>query len=60
MADVTDRREDNVWYLLFRVAETAATARDLPTFYRSVHSIVGELMDATRSEEHTSELQSPS
>jgi signal transduction histidine kinase/DNA-binding response OmpR family regulator/HPt (histidine-containing phosphotransfer) domain-containing protein len=47
MADVTDRREDNVWYLLFRVAETAATAQDLSAFYRAVHGIVGDMMDAT-------------
>src|ERR1700754_2126115 len=47
MLDATDDRESHVWRLLYRVAETAATARDLPAFYRAMHGIVGELMDAT-------------
>src|SRR4051794_21833116 len=47
MAEAIDNREGDVWRLLYRVAETAATARDLPAFYRAMHAIVGELMDAT-------------
>jgi hypothetical protein len=47
MADAIEDREGHVWRLLYRVAETAATARDLPAFYRAIHAIVGELMDAT-------------
>ena len=47
MADAIPERESHVWRLLYRVAETAATARDLPAFYRAMHAIVGELMDAT-------------
>ena len=47
MADAIEDRESDVWRLLFRLAETAATARDLPAFYRAVHEIVGEMMDAT-------------
>jgi signal transduction histidine kinase/ActR/RegA family two-component response regulator len=33
--------------MLYRVAETAATTQDLPAFYRAMHEIVGELMDAS-------------
>src|SRR3954466_10954538 len=47
MTDAIDDREGHVWRLLYRVAETSATARDLPAFYRAMHAIVGELMDAT-------------
>ncbi|HEX2843635.1 MAG TPA: GAF domain-containing protein, partial [Candidatus Limnocylindria bacterium] len=31
---------------LFRIAETASAARDMPSFYAAIHSIVGELMYA--------------
>jgi signal transduction histidine kinase/ActR/RegA family two-component response regulator len=44
---VIERPESHVWRQLYRVAETAATAQDLPEFYRAMHEIVGELMDAT-------------
>ena len=47
MADAIEDREGHVWRLLYRVAETAATARDLQAFYRAMHAIVAELMDAT-------------
>ena len=47
MSDAMDERESNVWRVLYRVAETSATARDLPAFYRAMHGIVGELMDVT-------------
>ena len=47
MADTTDNREGHEWRVLYRVAETAATAQDLQAFYRAMHTIVGELMDAT-------------
>ncbi len=40
-------KPSHVWRLLHRVAETAAIAQDLPEFYRAMHEIVGELMDAT-------------
>jgi signal transduction histidine kinase/CheY-like chemotaxis protein len=39
--------DSGLWRVLYRVAETAATAQDLPAFYRAMHEIVGELMDAT-------------
>jgi GAF domain-containing protein len=45
MAEVTGERD--VWRVLYRVAETAATAQDMHAFYRAMHRIVGELMDAT-------------
>jgi GAF domain-containing protein/DNA-binding response OmpR family regulator len=32
---------------LYRVADAASAAQDLPEFYRAVHGIVGGLMDAT-------------
>lgn len=31
---------------LYRIAETASTARDMPSFYAAIHEIVGELMYA--------------
>src|SRR5262249_4483324 len=31
---------------LYRIAEAASSATDLPSFYRTIHAIVGELMDA--------------
>ena len=47
MTERLDTEDSGVWRVLYRVAETAATARDLPAFYRAVHAIVGELMNAT-------------
>src|ERR671925_990210 len=47
MAEAIGERESHVWRVLYRVAQTAATAHDLPAFYRAMHAIVGELMDAT-------------
>jgi signal transduction histidine kinase/CheY-like chemotaxis protein len=47
MTETIDTQDSGVWRVLYRVAETAATAQDLPAFYRAVHAIVGELMDAT-------------
>ena len=47
MTDAIDDRGSDVWRVLYRVAEAAATADDLPAFYRVVHAIVGEVMDAT-------------
>jgi signal transduction histidine kinase/DNA-binding response OmpR family regulator len=47
MAEATSQRESHVWRVLYRVAQMAATAQDLPEFYRALHTIVGELMDAT-------------
>ena len=47
VAELVDEREGHVWRVLYRVAQTAATAHDLPAFYRAMHAIVGELMDAT-------------
>ena len=31
---------------LYRIAELASAAQDMQEFYRAVHEIVGELMDA--------------
>ncbi|HKD93714.1 MAG TPA: GAF domain-containing protein, partial [Gaiellaceae bacterium] len=31
---------------LYRIAELASAAQDMPEFYRAIHEIVGELMDA--------------
>jgi signal transduction histidine kinase/DNA-binding response OmpR family regulator len=47
VAELVDDRQGHVWRVLYRVAQTAATAHDLPAFYRAMHAIVGELMDAT-------------
>jgi signal transduction histidine kinase/ActR/RegA family two-component response regulator len=47
MAEAIEQRDGHIWRVLFGVAETAATAQDLPAFYRAIHEIVGELMDAT-------------
>ena len=48
MAEMVDERQSDVWRLLYRIAETAATAQDLPAFYRAEHAMVGEPMDATK------------
>jgi signal transduction histidine kinase/ActR/RegA family two-component response regulator len=47
MAEATEQQDSHVWRVLYRVAETAATAQDLPEFYRAMHEIVGEQMDTT-------------
>ena len=31
---------------LYRIAELASAARDMPEFYRAIHEVVGELMNA--------------
>jgi PAS domain S-box-containing protein len=40
------RRAENVQAALYRIAELASAARDMQEFYRAVHSVVGELMNA--------------
>jgi len=40
-------RSETVQSALYRIAELASAARDMEEFYRAVHSVVGELMDAT-------------
>jgi diguanylate cyclase (GGDEF)-like protein/PAS domain S-box-containing protein len=46
--DVTGQvRAEKLRSALFRISEVALTARNLDEVYRSVHQIVGELMDAT-------------
>ena len=47
MNEAIEQRETRVWRTLYRVAETATTTQDLPAFYRAMHEIVGELMDAS-------------
>jgi PAS domain S-box-containing protein len=32
--------------VLYRIAELASAARDMPEFYRAIHAVVGELMNA--------------
>jgi GAF domain-containing protein len=39
-------RTEKVQSALYRIAETASTAQDMPSFYRTIHQIVGELMYA--------------
>ena len=39
-------RSENVQAALYRIADTAAAARDMPSFYASIHEIVGELIYA--------------
>src|SRR5437867_8016397 len=63
--DVTARRRaECVQEAVYRISHTAHTAENLQQLLRAIHEIVGELMPAknfyvSRSEEHTSELQSP-
>jgi diguanylate cyclase (GGDEF)-like protein/PAS domain S-box-containing protein len=46
--DVSERRRyERLQSALFRIAEIAHSALDLPEVYRSLHQLVGELMDAT-------------
>ena len=39
-------RSEKVQAALYRIAETASTAADMPSFYAAMHEIVGELMYA--------------
>ncbi len=39
-------RPDRIEGALFRIAETASIARDMPSFYAAIHEIVGQLMYA--------------
>ena len=41
-----DRRGEHVQAALYRIAELASSAQDLQEFYRAVHGVVGDLMDA--------------
>ena len=36
-----------VQHALYRIAELASAARDMQEFYRAIHGVVGELMDAS-------------
>jgi two-component system cell cycle sensor histidine kinase/response regulator CckA len=45
--DVTERKEAEALHsALYRIAEKTSSAEELPEFYASIHSIVGELMYA--------------
>jgi diguanylate cyclase (GGDEF)-like protein/PAS domain S-box-containing protein len=45
--DVTDlRRAERLQDALYAIAEVSSTGLDLPAFYRAVHEIVGELLNA--------------
>ncbi|HET7686616.1 MAG TPA: GAF domain-containing protein, partial [Candidatus Limnocylindria bacterium] len=46
MPDADADRAATVQAALFRIAETASAARDMPTFYASIHRIVASLMYA--------------
>ncbi|MEP6469695.1 MAG: GAF domain-containing protein [Chloroflexota bacterium] len=51
IAELEDReaahqRAEQVQSALYRIAETASAAQDMPTFYAKIHEIVGELMYA--------------
>jgi GAF domain-containing protein/CheY-like chemotaxis protein len=51
IAELEDReaahqRAEKVQSALYRIAETASAAQDMPTFYAKIHAIVGELMYA--------------
>lgn len=41
-----DQQADKIQSALYRIAETTTSSADLPTLYRHLHAIVGELMDA--------------
>ncbi|HET7647812.1 MAG TPA: GAF domain-containing protein, partial [Gaiellaceae bacterium] len=41
------RHADQVQAALYRIAELASTVEDMQAFYRAVHAVVGELMDAS-------------
>jgi GAF domain-containing protein len=44
--EATHERAEKVQSALYRIAETASAAQDMPTFYAKIHEIVGELMYA--------------
>src|SRR5947207_9399660 len=43
---VEHERSEKVQAALYRIAETAAAAQDMPSFYATIHEIIGELMHA--------------
>lgn len=45
-AEAEGRQAENVQSALYRIAELASAAQDMPEFYRAVHAVVGKLMDA--------------
>ncbi len=44
--EAEQERSERVQTALYRIAETASTADDMPSFYAAIHGIVGELMYA--------------
>src|SRR5687767_15399286 len=46
-AEAERRDADKVQAALYRIAELASAAQDLQEFYRAVHAVVGELMNAS-------------
>ncbi len=44
--DAEHARAIQVQAALYRIAETASAAEDMPSFYAAIHAIVGELMNA--------------
>ncbi|MDP9225702.1 MAG: GAF domain-containing protein, partial [Actinomycetota bacterium] len=44
--EAAHERAEKVQSALYRIAETASAAQDMPTFYAKIHEIVGELMYA--------------
>ena len=47
-ADLADRHDaDQVQAALYRIAELASAAENMQEFYRAVHGVIGELMDAS-------------
>ena len=46
MSDTELERSQQVQSALYRIAETASAAQDMPAFYAEIHQIVGELMYA--------------
>jgi GAF domain-containing protein/CheY-like chemotaxis protein len=44
--EAAHERAEKVQSALYRIAETASAAQDMPTFYARIHEIVGELMYA--------------
>jgi GAF domain-containing protein/CheY-like chemotaxis protein len=44
--EAAHERAEKVQSSLYRIAETASAAQDMPTFYARIHEIVGELMYA--------------
>jgi PAS domain S-box-containing protein len=46
LAESERRRAENVQAALYRIAELASAAREMQEFYRAIHAVVGELMNA--------------